>query len=92
MVLLDSTAPASAPGPPAKAGSYDLVGRVSARLVGQFSYGTLPPRSLDEARTRSATAGDVASSLSEFLEWYGRPGPLLTLPASRSSSSRVVRA
>ena len=79
MVLLDSTAPASAPGPPAKAGSYDLPGRISAllpavahlgaaRLVGQFSYGTLPPRSRDEARARSATASDVESFLNEFLE------------------------
>ena len=34
MVLLDSTAPASAstPVPPARAGSYDLVGRISALL------------------------------------------------------------
>jgi pimeloyl-ACP methyl ester carboxylesterase len=79
MVLLDSTAPRSAPGPPAKAGSYDLVGRVSAllpavahfgaaRLVSQFSYDSLPPRARDEARARSATAGDVASFLNEFLE------------------------
>jgi pimeloyl-ACP methyl ester carboxylesterase len=79
MVLLDSTAPASAPGPPAKAGSYDLVGRIAAllpavahfgvaRLYGQFSYGTLPPRSRDEARARSATASDIASFLNEFRE------------------------
>jgi pimeloyl-ACP methyl ester carboxylesterase len=79
MVLLDSTAPASAPVPPAKAGSYDLVGRISAllpavahlgvaRVYGQSSYDTLPPRSRDEARARSATASDVASFLNEFLE------------------------
>jgi pimeloyl-ACP methyl ester carboxylesterase len=79
MVLLDSTAPASAPSPPAKAGSYDLVGRISAllpavahlgvaRVYGQSSYDTLPPRSRDEARARSATASDVASFLNEFLE------------------------
>jgi pimeloyl-ACP methyl ester carboxylesterase len=79
MVLLDSTAPASAPSPPAKAGSYDLVGRISAllpavahlgvaRVYGQSSYGTLPPRSRDEARARSATASDVESFLNEFLE------------------------
>ena len=79
MVLLDSTAPTSAPSPPAKAGSYDLVGRITAllpavahlgvaRVYGQSSYDTLPPRSRDEARARSATASDVASFLNEFLE------------------------
>jgi pimeloyl-ACP methyl ester carboxylesterase len=79
MVLLDSTAPASAPAPTAKTGSYDFLGRISAllpavahfglaRLYGQSSYGTLPPRSRDEARARSATASDVASFLNEFLE------------------------
>jgi pimeloyl-ACP methyl ester carboxylesterase len=79
LVLLDSTAPASGPAPPSKTGSYDLVGRISAllpavahlgvtRVYGQSSYGTLPPRSRDEARARSATASDVASFLNEFLE------------------------
>jgi pimeloyl-ACP methyl ester carboxylesterase len=79
MVLLDSTSPASAPAPKAKTGSYDFLGRISAllpavahfglaRLYGQSSYGTLPPRSRDEARARSATASDVASFLNEFLE------------------------
>jgi pimeloyl-ACP methyl ester carboxylesterase len=78
MVLLDSTAPASAPTPPTKTGAYDLVGRTSAllpavahlgvtRLYVQSSYGSLPPRSRDEARARSATASDVASFLNEFL-------------------------
>jgi pimeloyl-ACP methyl ester carboxylesterase len=79
MVLLDSTAPASGPTPPTKTGSYDMVGRISAllpavahlgviRLYGQSAYGTLPPRSRDEARARSATASDLASFLNEFLE------------------------
>ena len=79
MVLLDSTAPASGPTPPTKTGSYDLVGRISAllpavahlgvtRLYGQSAYGTLPPRSRDEARARGATASDLASFLNEFLE------------------------
>jgi pimeloyl-ACP methyl ester carboxylesterase len=79
MVLLDSTAPASAPAPPAKTESYDIAGRISAllpavahlgvaRLYGQFSYGTLPPDSRDEARARSGTANDVESFLNEFLE------------------------
>jgi pimeloyl-ACP methyl ester carboxylesterase len=79
MVLLDSTAPASAPGPPTQTGSYDPLGRISAllpavahlgvaRLYGQFSYDTLPPRSRDEARARSATASDIESFINEFRE------------------------
>ena len=79
MVLLDSTAPVSGPAPPTNAGSYDLVGRVSAllpavahfgaaRLVGQVSYGTLPPRARDEALARSATASHVGSFLNESRE------------------------
>jgi pimeloyl-ACP methyl ester carboxylesterase len=79
MVLLDSTAPASTPAPPTKTGSYDLLARISAllpaaahlgvaRLYGQFSYDTLPPRSRDEARARSATASDVESFINEFRE------------------------
>ena len=79
MVLLDSTAPAVAPTPPTKIGSSDLVGRIStllpavahlgaARLVGQSSYDTMPPRSRDEARARSATASHVGSYINEFRE------------------------
>jgi pimeloyl-ACP methyl ester carboxylesterase len=82
MVLIDSTAPASAATPPTqptKPGSYDPVGRISAllsdvahfgvaRLVGQTSYATLPPRSRDEARARSATANHVQSFLNESRE------------------------
>ena len=79
MVLLDSTGPVSGPAPQTNAGSYDLVGRVSAllpavahfgvaRLVGQVSYGTLPPSSRDEARARSATASHVGSFLNESRE------------------------
>jgi pimeloyl-ACP methyl ester carboxylesterase len=88
MVLLDSTAPASAPGPPPKTGSYNLIGRISAflpamahlgvaRLYAQFSYDTLPPRSRDEARARSATASDVESFINEF-----REGPMAVQAAS----------
>jgi len=80
MVLLDSTAPAAAPAPPTtKTGSYKFLGRISAllpamahlgaaRLVGQFSYGSLPPRARDEARARSASASDVGSYINEFRE------------------------
>ena len=79
MVLLDSTAPAAAATPPTKTGSYDFPGRIAAilpavahfgvaRMYGQFSYGSLPPRSRDEARATSATASDVASFLNEVRE------------------------
>jgi pimeloyl-ACP methyl ester carboxylesterase len=79
MVLLDSTAPASAPVPPTKTGSYDFLGRISAllpaaahlgvvRLYGQFSYGTLPPGARDEARASIATARNVGSFIDELSE------------------------
>jgi len=78
MVLLDSTAPAPGPVPPAKAGSYDLVGRISAlfpalahlgaaHLIAD-SYDSLPPRSRDEARATVSTAHSVKSFINEFLE------------------------
>src|SRR5688500_13135566 len=66
MVLLDSTAPKPSPAQP-NTDPYNLIGRVAAlsaasahlgagRLLNPFSYGTLPPRSRDEARATSATA------------------------------------
>ena len=39
-----------------------------ARLYGQSSYGSLPPRARDEARASSATAKDVESFLNELLQ------------------------
>lgn len=77
MVLLDSTAPRSAPSPPTRTGSYDLLGRISAllpaaahlgvaRLYGQFSYGSLPSRARDEARASIATARNVRSFMDEL--------------------------
>jgi pimeloyl-ACP methyl ester carboxylesterase len=77
MVLVDSTAPASASTPPTKTtGSYDFPGRIAAilpavahfgvaRLVGQSYYDSLPERSRDEARARSATASYLRSSIDE---------------------------
>jgi pimeloyl-ACP methyl ester carboxylesterase len=99
MVLLDSTAPASAPGPPTKTGSYDLFGRISAllpavahlglaRLYAQSSYDTLPPRSRDRrAPGAEPPAMSKASSTSPARgrRRYNRPHLLLTLPVSRSS-------
>jgi hypothetical protein len=114
MVLLDSTAPASAPGPPPKTGSYDLLGRISAllpamahlgvaRLYAQFSYDTLPPRSRDEARARSATSSDVESSINEFragamaaqqaaslVDFAGKP--LIVITAGREHDAKWLSA
>ncbi|MCU1584961.1 MAG: alpha/beta hydrolase fold protein [Microbacteriaceae bacterium] len=83
MVLVDSTAPASASKPratsPRDGASYDIMGRVSAlistsarlglaRLYGQFDYGTLPPRSQLEARASVATASQLRSTIDEYVQ------------------------
>jgi pimeloyl-ACP methyl ester carboxylesterase len=83
MVLVDSTAPASAAKPgatsPGDGGSYDIMGRVSAlvsasarlglgRLYGQFAFGSLPPRSRDEVRASIATASNLRSTIDEFVQ------------------------
>ena len=78
MVLLDSTAPKPGPAPPTNTESYNVLGRVSAllsavahlgagRLIAQSSYGSLPPRSRDEARANASTARHLASFIEEFL-------------------------
>lgn len=83
MVLVDSTAPASAAKPRAAstqaAGSYDVLGRVSAlvsisarvglaRLYSPFAFGTLPPRSRNEVQANIATAGNLRSTVDEFVQ------------------------
>ncbi|MFN0282033.1 MAG: alpha/beta hydrolase [Kineosporiaceae bacterium] len=83
MVLVDSTAPAAAAEPPAASpgyvGSYDVLGRVSAlvstsarlglgRLYAQSSFGSLPPRSRDEVRASTATAGTLRSAIDEYVQ------------------------
>jgi pimeloyl-ACP methyl ester carboxylesterase len=79
MVLVDSTAPASAATSAGNEGSYDIMGRVSAllassarlglwRLIGQFEYGSLPPRPRDEARAGTATASHVQSTIDEYIQ------------------------
>ena len=81
LVLVDSTAPASAAKPaasPYDGGSYDALGRLSAlastsarlglsRLYGQLEHGSLPPRSRDEARASNATASHVRSTIDEYV-------------------------
>jgi pimeloyl-ACP methyl ester carboxylesterase/FtsH-binding integral membrane protein len=78
MVLLDSTAPKPGPAQPTDTESYSLLRRVAVllpavahlgagRLLNPFSYGTLPPRSRDEARAHSSTARHVASWIEEVL-------------------------
>jgi pimeloyl-ACP methyl ester carboxylesterase len=78
MVLLDSTAPKPGPAPPARTGSDDAFSRVAAllpavahvgvgRLIAQFSYGSLPPRSRDEARANTSTARHLASFIEEYV-------------------------
>jgi pimeloyl-ACP methyl ester carboxylesterase len=83
MVLVDSTAPASADKPRAAstgdAGSYNVLDRASAlvsisarlglgRLYSQFDYGTLPPRSRDEVRATGATASNLRSTIDEYVQ------------------------
>jgi pimeloyl-ACP methyl ester carboxylesterase len=116
MVLVDSTAPASTPGAasPYDGGSYDVMGRVSAlasvsarlglgRLFDHFSYGSLPPRYRDEARARLATAGNVRSTIDEYVQanastqqaaslsdFAGKP--LIVLTAGVGSDAKHVAA
>lgn len=80
MVLIDSTAPASEPDPTPSAtdpDAYDPMGRLSAllsstarfgipRFVATLDYGTLPPRSRDEARASGATAESLRSTIDEY--------------------------
>jgi pimeloyl-ACP methyl ester carboxylesterase len=82
MVLVDSTAPASAAPPQPTSSdesSYDGMGRVSAlasisarlglaRVVSQLSGDGLPPRSSDEVQAGTATAGNLRSTIDEYLQ------------------------
>jgi pimeloyl-ACP methyl ester carboxylesterase len=83
MVLVDSTAPASAANPqtpsPGHGGSNDAVSRLSAlvstaarlglgRLYAQSSFGSLPPRSRDEVRASVATASMLRSTIDEYVQ------------------------
>jgi pimeloyl-ACP methyl ester carboxylesterase len=76
VVLLDSTAPRPGAVAPNRAGSYDLIGRISTLLSATAhlgaahlipdSYDSLPARSRDEARATVSTARSVESYLNEF--------------------------
>jgi pimeloyl-ACP methyl ester carboxylesterase len=83
MVLVDSTAPASAANPgtasPGDRGSSNGMRRVSAlvsaaarlglaRLYAQSDFGSLPPRSRDEVRASVATASMLRSTIDEYLQ------------------------
>jgi pimeloyl-ACP methyl ester carboxylesterase len=83
MVLVDSTAPASAANPgalsPGHGGSDNGMSRVSvlystaarlglARLYAEFAWGSLPPRSREEVRASDATAGTLRSTIDEYLQ------------------------
>ncbi|HJQ94964.1 MAG TPA: alpha/beta hydrolase [Acidimicrobiia bacterium] len=82
MVLVDSAAPASAAPPEVTSTGeedYDILGRVSAlisssarlglgRLIAQADYGSLPPQSRDEARSRTATVSQAQSTIDEYLQ------------------------
>jgi pimeloyl-ACP methyl ester carboxylesterase len=83
MVLVDSTAPASAANPgtpsPGHGGSDDVLSRVSAlvstaarlglaRLYAQSDFGSLPPRSRDEVRASDATASTLRSTIDEYVQ------------------------
>jgi pimeloyl-ACP methyl ester carboxylesterase len=83
MVLVDSTAPASAANPgtpsPGHGGSTNGMRRVSAlvstaarlglaRLYAQSAFGSLPPRSRDEVRASDATPSTLRSTIDEYVQ------------------------
>ena len=83
MVLVDSTAPASAANPgmpsPGHGGSSNGMSRVSAlvsasarlglgRLHAQVDFGSLPPRSRDEVRASVATPSTLRSTIDEYVQ------------------------
>ncbi len=83
MVLIDSTAPASATKPraasPGTPGSSDVLGRVSAlvstsarfglgRLYGLLAAGSLPPQSQAEVDASTPTAGNLRSTIDEYVQ------------------------
>jgi pimeloyl-ACP methyl ester carboxylesterase len=83
MVLVDSTAPATAANPgtssPGHGGSNNGMSRVSAlvstaarlglaRLYAQTAWGSLPPRSRGEVRASDATPSTLRSTIEEYVQ------------------------
>jgi pimeloyl-ACP methyl ester carboxylesterase len=83
MVLVDSTAPASAANPgaasPGHGGADNGMRRVSAlvstaarlglaRLYARSAFGSLPPRSRDEVRASDATPSTLRSTIDEYVQ------------------------
>jgi alpha/beta hydrolase fold len=101
MVLVDSTAPASAASagtPSPGGGSNDGMSRVSAlvstsarlglgRLYGQFALGSLPPRSRDEVRASVAAPSTLRSTIDESTS-RRRPRSSKLPPSVTSPTSR----
>ena len=102
MVLLDSTAPKPGPARRPTADPYNVLDRVSAlssavahfgvgRLIAQSSYGTLPPRSRDEARANASTARHLASFLEEFAGEHGDAAGVVPDQPQRQAADRPHR-
>jgi hypothetical protein len=79
MVLVDSTAPASAANPGTASPGHGGMSRVSAlvsaaarlglgRLYAQSAFGSLPPRSRDEVRASDATPSTLRSTIDEYVQ------------------------
>jgi pimeloyl-ACP methyl ester carboxylesterase len=79
MVLVDSTAPASAANPGTPSPGHGGMSRVSAlvsaaarlglgRLYAQSAFGSLPPRSRDEVRASVATPSTLGSTIDEYVQ------------------------
>jgi len=83
MVLVDSTAPVSAPRPattwPRERDTYDLMGRASTvlstsarlglgSLYAHVASSDLPPQAHDEVRARMATAQNLRGTIEEYLQ------------------------
>ncbi len=82
MVLVDSTAPASAVNPVAPSSdedTYDILSRASAlistsarlglaRLYALSDYDSLPPHSRDESRANAAHASQISSTIDEYVQ------------------------
>ena len=117
LVLVDSTGRKSGATPatsPDDGNSFDIMGRVSAllsstaelgvgRLLSQGSYDSLPPQSADEAEATGSTAGNLRSTIDEYLQANTSTGqagaledfgdkPLVVLTAGSGSDADKIAA